>query len=262
MTFACVLLLTVLACFIGRRFIHRHPAVLYVFAVAVDAAYLAVEFFGAPFWLWNPLFLLVQKCLLALALFVVVMGIGCFSRASSVSVWLRPVRAELSIAACLLAVGHMVAYVGTYVSRLAMGSAKDHVVLRRSHGAHGSSGDARGDVGIPGETPHEGRCVGAPAEGSLRVLRARVRAPGPDAGSRGVSRRCERAGEPGRVHGGVRCVRRGPHLSSRLRRPRASKHGKCVGRGGPISCGTLPNRMGRSACFLERKIFEENAFEK
>ena len=51
MTFACVLLLTVLACFIGRRFIHRHPAVLYVFAVAVDAAYLAVEFFGAPFWL-------------------------------------------------------------------------------------------------------------------------------------------------------------------------------------------------------------------
>ena len=129
MTFACVLLLTVLACFIGRRFIHRHPAVLYVFAVAVDAAYLAVEFFGAPFWLWNPLFLLVQKCLLALALFVVVMGIGCFSRASSVSVWLRPVRAELSIAACLLAVGHMVAYVGTYVSRLAMGSAKDHVVL-------------------------------------------------------------------------------------------------------------------------------------
>ena len=129
MTFACVLLLTVLACFIGRRFIHRHPAVLYVFAVAVDAAYLAAEFFGAPFWLWNPLFLLVQKCLLALALFVVVMGIGCFSRASSVSVWLRPVRAELSIAACLLAVGHMVAYVGTYVSRLAMGSAKDHVVL-------------------------------------------------------------------------------------------------------------------------------------
>ena len=124
MTFACVLLLTVLACFIGRRFIHRHPAVLYVFAVAVDAAYLAAEFFGAPFWLWNPLFLLVQKCLLALALFVVVMGIGCFSRASSVSVWLRPVRAELSIAACLLAVGHMVAYVGTYVSRLAMGSAK------------------------------------------------------------------------------------------------------------------------------------------
>lgn len=129
MDFACVLAVAVLVCFAGRRFIHRHPAVLYAAAVAIDGAYFAAELFGAPFWLWNPLFLLVQKCLLALALFAVVMYIGCFSRTSGVSLWLRPVRAELSLAACLLAVGHMVAYLGTYVSRLVAGSAPGNVVL-------------------------------------------------------------------------------------------------------------------------------------
>ncbi len=129
MTFALVLAVTILGCFVFRRPISAHPGVLYAFALAVDAAYLAADCFGAPFWLWQPLFVLVQKCMLSLALFTVVMFIGCFSRTSRVSFWLRPVRAELSIAACLLAVGHMAAYLGTYVSRLAMGSAKGNVVL-------------------------------------------------------------------------------------------------------------------------------------
>lgn len=129
MTFACVFAVTALLCFVTRRFIHRHPAVLYAVALVLDGAYFAAELLGAPFWLWNPLFLLVQKCLLALALFAVVMYIGCFSRTSTVSVWLRPVRAELSIAACLLAVGHMGAYVGTYVSQIGAGSARGNVVL-------------------------------------------------------------------------------------------------------------------------------------
>ena len=129
MTFALVLALTVLGCFLLRRPIAAHPGLLYGFALVVDGAYLAADFFGAPYWLWAPLFVLVQKCLLALALFTVVMYIGCFSRASRVSFWLRPVRAELSIAACLLAAGHMAAYLGTYVSQLAMGSARANVAV-------------------------------------------------------------------------------------------------------------------------------------
>lgn len=129
MMFACVLLLTVFCCFVLRRLIRRCPWMLYVVALGVDIAYVAASEFGAPFWLWQPLFVLVQKCYLSLALFVVVMYIGCFARTSKVAVWLRPVRAELSIAACLLAVGHMAAYLGTYVSMLVSGSAKGNVAI-------------------------------------------------------------------------------------------------------------------------------------
>lgn len=129
MTFACVLALTVLACFALRRLIHRWPWVLYAAALALDAAYVAADGLGAPFWLWQPLFLLVQKCYLSLALFVVVMYIGCFARTSRTALWLRPVRAELSIAACLLAAGHMAAYLGTYVSMTVAGSAKGNVAV-------------------------------------------------------------------------------------------------------------------------------------
>lgn len=129
MSFALVLVLTALGCFAFKRLVHDHPWVLYVLALGVDAAYLAADGLGAPFWLWQPLFMLVQKCYLSLALFVVVMYIGCFPRDSKVSYWLRPVRAELSIAACLLAVGHMAAYLGTYVSMMVSGGAKSNVAV-------------------------------------------------------------------------------------------------------------------------------------
>lgn len=129
MNFALVLALVVLACFALKRPVHDHPWVLYVLALGLDVAYLAADGFGVPFWLWQPLFVLVQKCYLSLALFVVVMYIGCFPRASRVSFWLRPVRAELSIAACLLAVGHMAAYLGTYVSMTVAGTAKGNVAV-------------------------------------------------------------------------------------------------------------------------------------
>ncbi|MEC4271922.1 hypothetical protein VJ923_01945 [Adlercreutzia sp. R25] len=129
MTFALVLALTVLACFLLKRPIHDHPAVLYVFAIVVDGVYLAAELIGVPYGLWVPLFMLVQKCMLALALFTVVMFIGCFPRTSRVSFWLRPVRAELSIAACLLSAGHMASYLGTYVASLLAGSARGNVAI-------------------------------------------------------------------------------------------------------------------------------------
>lgn len=129
MIFAVVLALTVLGCFLFRRVVAAHPALLYGFALVVDVAYLAADYLDAPFWLWSPLFVLVQKCMLSLALFTVVMYIGCFPRSSRVSYWLRPVRAELSIAACLLAAGHMAAYLGTYVSRFVAGSARGNVAV-------------------------------------------------------------------------------------------------------------------------------------
>lgn len=60
----------------------------------------------------GPLTLLMGKCVLSLALFVVVMYIGVFAKGSKVHQWLKPVRSELSIIACILACGHMAVYLG------------------------------------------------------------------------------------------------------------------------------------------------------
>ena len=56
--------------------------------------------------------------MLSLALFVVVMYIGVFAKGSKVHQWLKPVRSELSIIACILACGHMAVYLGSYAPRL------------------------------------------------------------------------------------------------------------------------------------------------
>lgn len=121
MTFALVLAGTIAACFILRNPIRKYPVLFYVLAVAVDVAFFAIQFFSVPHEVWKASYILLKKCLLPLALFVVVMYIGVFPRTSKVSTWLRPIRAELSIIACILTVGHMAAYMGAYLPRMFSG---------------------------------------------------------------------------------------------------------------------------------------------
>lgn len=128
MTFAIVLLITAVACYALRDFLHRRPVLFYALAIAVDVAYLCLKFVGGLYVLWRVLFELIQECLLPLALFVIVMFIGCFSRESKISQRLRPVRAELSIVACILVLGHMCSYLGLYVNRVATGNAQGNVI--------------------------------------------------------------------------------------------------------------------------------------
>ena len=69
------------------------------------------------------LFLLLRKCTLALALFVIVMYVGVFARESKARGDLAPIRAELSIMAWLLSLGHMVVYLMGYAPRIFGGAA-------------------------------------------------------------------------------------------------------------------------------------------
>lgn len=69
----------------------------------------------------SALFLLVRKCTLSLALFVVVMYIGVFARESKARTYLLPIRAELSIIAWILSLGHMVVYLMSYAPQVAYG---------------------------------------------------------------------------------------------------------------------------------------------
>lgn len=123
MTFAFVLACTVAACFALRNPLKACPQAFYVAAMAIDAVFVLGAFSGLPRAVWSPLFVLIQKCLLPLALFVVVMFIGVLSRESRPYAWLKPVRAELSIVAWILSLGHMAVYLATYAPRLIAGGA-------------------------------------------------------------------------------------------------------------------------------------------
>ncbi|WP_449316371.1 ferric reductase-like transmembrane domain-containing protein [Rubneribacter sp.] len=121
MTFAFVLVCTVAACFALRNPLKACPPAFYALAVAVDAAYLAAGAWEMPRDVWVALFLLVQKCLLPLALFTVVMYVGVLPQESRPHRWLKAVRAELSIVAWILSLGHMAAYLASYAPRIAQG---------------------------------------------------------------------------------------------------------------------------------------------
>ncbi|MEG0015104.1 MAG: hypothetical protein RR955_05465 [Raoultibacter sp.] len=128
MTFAIVLVITAAASLLLRNPLRKWPWLFYVLAVAVDVLFLAESFM--PRSVWSLLLTLVQKCMLPLALFAVVMFIGVFARDSKVGSWLRPVRAELSIIAWILSLGHMTVYLMSYVPRvLAGGSLGGNVAL-------------------------------------------------------------------------------------------------------------------------------------
>ena len=118
MDFAIILAVTIAACFALRNPLKACPTAFYVAAIAVDVLYAYGSTVGLPRAVWSPLFVLIQKCELALALFAVVMFIGCLSHESRAYKWLKPVRSELSIVAWFLALGHMAVYLESYLPRI------------------------------------------------------------------------------------------------------------------------------------------------
>ena len=118
MDFAIILAVTIVGCFALRNPLKALPVAFYAAAIAIDVVYVYGVFFGLPRAIWSPLFVLIQKCELSLALFVVVMFIGCLNRGGRAYHWLKPVRSELSIVAWFLSLGHMAVYLESYLPRL------------------------------------------------------------------------------------------------------------------------------------------------
>ncbi len=132
MIFLIVLAITAPVCIALRKPLHRAPVAFYVIAVILDLLYIYQVFAGSsvlPRVIWTPMYILMQKCTLSLALFFVVMGIGAFPHASFVGRHLRPVRAQLSILAWILSLGHMCVYFASYIPRISAGFANNSLVL-------------------------------------------------------------------------------------------------------------------------------------
>lgn len=122
MEFLLIFIATVTLSIAFREPLKRWPVAFYVFACAVVVVFLAGAnglFSGG--W-WKPTVVLVQRCMVSLSLFAVVMLIGALPKGSRLDAWLRPVRAELSIVACILCLGHMCMYLAPYASRAVSGT--------------------------------------------------------------------------------------------------------------------------------------------
>lgn len=118
MLFLLVFLLTVVATTVLSPLVKKLPALWYALAAVLVALYLAQVLGSLPPALKWAVLPLMQKGTLALALFSVVMFIGALPDGSKLRRRLAPVRSELSIVACILVCGHMVAYAVSFVPRL------------------------------------------------------------------------------------------------------------------------------------------------
>ena len=118
MNFLFLLIIAAVAAYLLRSPLKAHPSLFYSIAAMLVLLYFFGATFGVPRWLWMPLVDLIQKCELAVALFAVVMLIGCLGKEQTLYRRMKPIRAELSIIACILCLGHMAVYLESYLPRL------------------------------------------------------------------------------------------------------------------------------------------------
>lgn len=118
MIFLGALLLAVVFSVALKKPIKKYPVLFYAIAIAIDVLFICNSYMVLPRIVSSALFLLVHKCTLSLALFVVVMYIGVFARESKARAYLLPIRAELSIIAWILSLGHMTVYLMSYAPQV------------------------------------------------------------------------------------------------------------------------------------------------
>ena len=116
-TLACAVVLVIAL----KPAIKKAPIVWYAIAVVLVVLYLAGTQGLLPAAIKGAVFLLLQKGMLAMALFAIVMYIGVLPVDSKPRTYLTPIRSELSIIACILIFGHMAAYAMSYVPRILSG---------------------------------------------------------------------------------------------------------------------------------------------
>ncbi len=98
----------------GKDFIKKHSKALYIVStlIAISTVYIVVSktMLKFPMFVRQNIFNLFANGAIASAMFIVVMFIGALSRESKLRKKLMPIRAELSIMASILTLGHNVAF--------------------------------------------------------------------------------------------------------------------------------------------------------
>lgn len=119
MRFLIALVVAVALLAVCERPLRRYPGLFY----ALSAALVALYFFGsasnATGGLWPYFLPLVQRCALAFVLFSIVMFAGALEDSSRLRLRIMAVRRQLSVMACIFAVGHIAFYAASYVPTIA-----------------------------------------------------------------------------------------------------------------------------------------------
>lgn len=118
MIFLVSLCLALMFAWHGAKLIKKNATLLYLLASALSIALIAMTHSGATthlpnfvrVWIWPML----ANCTLATAFFVIVMMMAVLKKGGKAVKTLMPIRAELSIIACILTIGHNIAYGKTY----------------------------------------------------------------------------------------------------------------------------------------------------
>ena len=96
----------------------KYPVPFYLGAIALVALYCWGTSVGVRGDAWSLFQPLMQRCALAFLLFSIVMFVGVLSEKSALRTRLMPIRRQLSILACIFAVGHIVFYGASYIPRI------------------------------------------------------------------------------------------------------------------------------------------------
>lgn len=102
--------------FLFRKLIKKYPIVFYVLAVLIDVLFLSGVLFDASRDIAVVGYPYVARCLVGFGFFVIVMYIGVLSEKNRIRQMLMPIRGELSVIACILTLGHVVNYLGSYIA--------------------------------------------------------------------------------------------------------------------------------------------------
>ena len=122
MTFLISLFIVIFLISIGRNFIKKHSNLSYIIASLISIALIVTTYSGvilnAPSWLKDYVLPVFTKSSLATSIFVVVMYTGAFKNGSKAIKFLMPIRAQLSIIGCILALAHNIVYGKTHFVKL------------------------------------------------------------------------------------------------------------------------------------------------
>lgn len=118
MRFIVALALSFALIWLCAKPLKKHPVPFYLGAIALVSLYFWGIATSVRNEAWSYFQPLMQRCALAFLLFSIVMFIGVLDERNPLRVHLMPIRRQLSILACIFAVGHIVFYGASYVSRL------------------------------------------------------------------------------------------------------------------------------------------------
>lgn len=119
MRFIVALVLSFALVWLCAKPLKKHPVPFYVGAIALVALYFWGVSTGVRNEVWSYFQPLMQRCALAFLLFSIVMFVGVLNEKNPLRVHLMPIRRQLSILACIFAVGHIVFYASSYIPRIA-----------------------------------------------------------------------------------------------------------------------------------------------